>query len=68
MLDGAATKVIGEIRTGKGTHGLFVSRDAKELYVTNRVGQQRQRAGRRTPASRYRALADPRTAAPTWAG
>jgi DNA-binding beta-propeller fold protein YncE len=36
VLDGAATKVIGEIHTGRGTHGIYVSRDAKELYVTNR--------------------------------
>src|SRR5206468_7840273 len=28
--------VIGEIRTGRGAHGLYVSRDAKQLYVTNR--------------------------------
>jgi DNA-binding beta-propeller fold protein YncE len=36
VLDGAATEVIGEIRTGRGTHGIYVSRDAKELYVTDR--------------------------------
>jgi DNA-binding beta-propeller fold protein YncE len=36
VLDGAATKVIGEIPTGKGAHGIYVSRDAQELYVTNR--------------------------------
>jgi DNA-binding beta-propeller fold protein YncE len=36
VLDGAATKVIGEIPTGRGAHGLYLSRDARELYVTNR--------------------------------
>jgi YVTN family beta-propeller protein len=36
VLDGAATKVIGRIPTGAGTHGLYVSRDASRLYVTNR--------------------------------
>jgi YVTN family beta-propeller protein len=36
VLDGAATKVIREIPTGTGTHGLYLSRDATQLYVTNR--------------------------------
>ena len=36
VLDGAATKVIGEIHTGRGTHGIYVSRDATRLYVTAR--------------------------------
>ena len=36
MLDGAATKVIGNIQTGTGAHGLYFSRDATQLYVTNR--------------------------------
>jgi len=36
VLDGAATKVLREIPTGKGAHGLYLSRDAKKLYVTNR--------------------------------
>ena len=36
VLDGAATKVVKEIPTGHGAHGLYLSRDAKQLYVTNR--------------------------------
>jgi YVTN family beta-propeller protein len=36
VLDGAATKVLGDIQTGPGAHGLYVSRDATRLYVTNR--------------------------------
>jgi YVTN family beta-propeller protein len=36
VLDGAATQVIGELPTGPGAHGLYVSRDATQLYVTNR--------------------------------
>jgi YVTN family beta-propeller protein len=36
VLDGAATKVIGNIQTGPGAHGLYPSRDATKLYVTNR--------------------------------
>jgi YVTN family beta-propeller protein len=37
VLDRAATKVIGNIQTGMGAHGLYVSRDASRLYVTNRM-------------------------------
>ena len=36
VLDGAATQVIAELRTGPGAHGLYLSRDARQLYVTNR--------------------------------
>lgn len=36
VLDGAATRVLRFIPTGKGAHGLYLSRDAKQLYVTNR--------------------------------
>jgi YVTN family beta-propeller protein len=38
VIDGAATKVIGEIPTAPGTHGIYPSRDASQLYVTNRRG------------------------------
>ncbi|ODU00962.1 MAG: hypothetical protein ABS81_21960 [Pseudonocardia sp. SCN 72-86] len=37
VIDGAATKVIREIATGPGAHGLYLSRDAKRLFVTNRL-------------------------------
>ncbi len=36
MLDGDNLKVMGFLRTGKGAHGLYVSRDSKVLYVSNR--------------------------------
>lgn len=36
VLDGAATKVVREIPTGHGAHGLYLSRDATRLFVTNR--------------------------------
>jgi YVTN family beta-propeller protein len=36
MLDGAARKVQREVPTGMGAHGLYLSRDATKLYVTNR--------------------------------
>ncbi len=37
VIDGAATKVLRVIPTGKGAHGLYLSRDATKLYVTNRL-------------------------------
>ncbi|GAA1863319.1 hypothetical protein GCM10009836_49620 [Pseudonocardia ailaonensis] len=36
VLDKDATKVVKQIPTGGGAHGLYLSRDAKQLYVTNR--------------------------------
>lgn len=36
MLDGDQFKVIGFLPTGHGAHGLYTSRDAKTLYVSNR--------------------------------
>jgi YVTN family beta-propeller protein len=35
-LDGDSFKVTGFIHTGAGAHGLYVSRDSKSLYVSNR--------------------------------
>ena len=36
VVDGAAFKEIGFVKTGKGTHGLYPSRDGRKLYVANR--------------------------------
>ena len=36
-IDSRRLRVLGFIRTGLGTHGLYPSRDAKVLYVTNRA-------------------------------
>ncbi|MFN2627821.1 MAG: hypothetical protein ABR569_04190, partial [Gaiellaceae bacterium] len=36
-LDGGRLRVVGFIPTGRGAHGLYVSRDGKVLYVTNRM-------------------------------
>jgi YVTN family beta-propeller protein len=36
VIDGASFREIGFIDTGKGTHGLYPSRDGKKLYVANR--------------------------------
>jgi YVTN family beta-propeller protein len=36
LIDGESFKEIGFIPTGKGAHGLYVSRDSRVLYVSNR--------------------------------
>ncbi len=36
ILDSSGTKVIGSIKTGVGAHGIYPSRDATRVYVTNR--------------------------------
>jgi YVTN family beta-propeller protein len=36
LIDGEAFRRVGFIKTGVGTHGLYPSRDATKLYVTNR--------------------------------
>jgi YVTN family beta-propeller protein len=36
LIDGESFREVGFIPTGKGAHGLYVSRDSKVLYVSNR--------------------------------
>jgi len=36
VIDAEAFKEVGFVQTGKGTHGLYPSRDGKKLYVANR--------------------------------
>ena len=36
IIDGATFKEVGFVPTGKGTHGLYPSRDGKKLYIANR--------------------------------
>ncbi len=36
VIDGEAFKELGFVPTGKGAHGLYVSRDSRVLYVSNR--------------------------------
>jgi YVTN family beta-propeller protein len=36
VIDGDSFKEVGFIATGKGTHGLYPSRDGRKLYVANR--------------------------------
>jgi DNA-binding beta-propeller fold protein YncE len=37
LVDGVRMRRTGFLPTGKGTHGLYVSRDSRLLYVTNRL-------------------------------
>jgi YVTN family beta-propeller protein len=39
LIDAATQTVIRFLPTGRGAHGLYPSRDAKTLYITNRTGQ-----------------------------
>ena len=36
LIDGDTFKLVGFVKTGVGTHGLYPSRDGTKLYVTNR--------------------------------
>ena len=58
-IDARRFRVRGFLRTGAGTHGLYPSRDAKLLYVSNRsAGTVSVVSFRQTP--RRRDVADPR--------
>lgn len=46
IIDGATFKEIGFVKTGKGTHGLYPSRDGRKLYVTNRGSNKIHGAGK----------------------
>ena len=46
VIDGASFKEIGFVKTGKGTHGLYPSRDGTKLYVTNRGSNKIHGAGK----------------------
>ncbi len=37
VLDGAATQVIGQIPTGMGAHGIYLSRNSTRMFVSNRM-------------------------------
>jgi DNA-binding beta-propeller fold protein YncE len=36
VVDGAATRVLRFVRTGRGTHGLYIDRSSTRMFVTNR--------------------------------
>jgi YVTN family beta-propeller protein len=50
VIDGDAFKEVGFIPTGKGSHGIYPSRDGKKMYVANR-GSNKIHGDRRGPGS-----------------
>jgi len=58
LVDPEAFRRIGFIPTGRGTHGIYPSRDGRLLYITNR-GWNTTAGGRRGPGSIT--VLDPRT-------
>jgi YVTN family beta-propeller protein len=50
VVDGATFKEVGFVVTGKGTHGLYPSRDGKKLYIANR-GSNKIHGKERGPGS-----------------
>jgi DNA-binding beta-propeller fold protein YncE len=50
IIDGESFKEVGFIETGKGTHGIYPSRDGKKMYVANR-GSHRIHGAKGGPGS-----------------
>ncbi len=50
VVDGATFREIGFVETGKGTHGLYPSRDGRKLYIANR-GSNKIHGKERGPGS-----------------
>lgn len=67
VLDGKAFTTPELLPTGKGAHGLYVSRDSREMYISNR-GEDPCRSSTSPGTSSPRSGTSPAAAAPTWAG
>jgi len=50
VIDGETFKEVGFVNTGKGTHGIYPSRDGKKMYVANR-GSHRIHGAKGGPGS-----------------
>ena len=50
VIDGETFKEVGFVNTGKGTHGIYPSRDGKKMYVANR-GSHKIHGARAGPGS-----------------
>ena len=66
-IDGAASSVLGFVATGAGAHGLYPSRDARYLYVTNRGEGTISVLSFATRQGRRERGGSPAAGAPTWA-
>jgi YVTN family beta-propeller protein len=61
IIDADGTAVIGSIETGVGAHGIYPSRDASLVYVTNR-GRMAHNVGRKSrPGEGSVSVVDPKT-------
>lgn len=61
IIDADGTSVVGSIETGVGPHGIYPSRDASLVYVTNR-GRTAHDTGRRSrPGEGSVSVVDPKT-------
>src|SRR5437899_11661648 len=67
LVDPVGFRRLGFIATGKGTHGIYPSRDGRFMYITNR-GWNTTAGGRHGPGSI--SVLDPRTrrVVATWPG
>ncbi len=61
ILDAQGTKVIGSIKTGVGAHGIYPSRDASRIYVTNRGRLAKDTARRSKSGDGSISVVDPTT-------
>jgi YVTN family beta-propeller protein len=61
IIDADGTAVIGSIETGVGPHGIYPSRDASLMYVTNRGRTAHNAGGRSKPGEGSVSVVDPKT-------
>lgn len=62
VLDETGTKILGSIKTGVGTHGIYPSRDATVMYVSNRGRTEHDSTQRKSkPGEGSVSVVDPKT-------
>ncbi|MEO6158854.1 MAG: hypothetical protein ABIQ39_14660, partial [Ilumatobacteraceae bacterium] len=61
IIDGSGMTVIGSITTGTGAHGIYPSRDATRMYVSNRGRLQGDTSRRSRDGEGSVSVIDPRT-------
>jgi YVTN family beta-propeller protein len=61
IVDGNTMTVLGHIDTGKGTHGVYPSRDGTRMYVTNRGRHMGDEKRRSRPGEGSVSVVDPTT-------
>jgi len=68
IVDGATMTVTGHIDTGKGTHGIYPSRDGTKMYISNRGRHMGDENRKSRPGDGSVSVVDPKTDAvdATW--